>query len=701
MADEEKRNPTDDVSDDGTLIDSDLLEDAVRDPSDPDPLVTLDHQDEIRADDGEPGESVPGDSAQAVDEDSTVMVDIEPQDDPDDEPTVMVEIPEGEEGEEEEEEDENAKTVLIESPFQDEEPESQAPSAQLVISFGNDSGKEFPLSTEILVVGRSLDADIILNDPSVSRKHFEIHFREDGWLLKDLGSVNGTKVDGQRVDGEAPLQEGVQIEAGQTIMLFSSDDEKTRVLEIPEESEHEEVTMISEPPDAEQVRMQSSPRIEVSDTPDDGQGKRFPVVALILAILTVVIGGWAIAQFGLGMRILPIGPDPEIEAARKAEIEAARIKVKARDLNALGLVAFQAREWDRAIKMFSSSLDLDPSIEGLQANLDRSREEEKNATFLAAGKAALEKGEMDKVAEMLSKVQNSSVHYPEARQLLDSAGDQLVDKEIEKIRSDMAQSRMDDARNHYLTLLEKHPDNDKVITLRDELVEAGLRLDPIRRKPAAAPQQPKTVAATGWHSQPKPRKRQGTRTSVDIGGALRLYEQGSFQQAIDGLRSASGRLRKVDAERARALAEKIDQFATAYRGGKVALKSKRLDKAEQGLGLALRVDHGINGHYEPEIRSYLGDTYRGRAAAAIQNTDYVLAAKSARKALSYKTGDHLARTIMDKCISVASRYYEQAANDIKDGKRDEARQKLKMVLDIVPSTHQLADKASELMHETR
>ncbi|NOZ02631.1 MAG: hypothetical protein GXP54_12175 [Deltaproteobacteria bacterium] len=402
------------------------------------------------------------------------------------------------------------------------------------------------------------------------------------------------------------------------------------------------------------------------------------------------------------MRILPLGPDPEVEKARQAEAEAAKARMEARDINALGLVAFQSREWDRAIRMFKRSIELDPSLEGIEENLNRSKQEKKYSSILKDGKGLLDKGDVDGALTSLAEVPESSVYYPEARQLMDSAGKMQINKEIAVIKTSLSSGRKKDAKSEYISLLERHPDDDAVIALRDELVEAGLRLEPIRRKAHAKPAEKQTVASTGWHSPPAGRRRAKTGSPrMDIAEALRLYERGSFQQAADQVMSIARHSKGSEAGRLRSIARRIEQFATAFNGGKTALESKRLDKAEQGLSLALRLDHGINGYYEPRIRGYLGDTYRGRAAAAIQNTDYVLAAKSARKALSYRPDDHLARTIMDKCLSVAARYYEQAAADIQNGERDAARRKLKMVLDMVPSGHQLADKASDLIKKTR
>lgn len=88
----------------------------------------------------------------------------------------------------------------------------------LRIVAGEDIGKELILEGEV-VVGRSLEADLVVRDYAVSRKHFRIRRAPDGVLLEDLGSGNGTWVDGNRVQRVA-LAAGSKIHVGTTALEF-------------------------------------------------------------------------------------------------------------------------------------------------------------------------------------------------------------------------------------------------------------------------------------------------------------------------------------------------------------------------------------------------------------------------------------------------------------------------------------------------
>ena len=88
----------------------------------------------------------------------------------------------------------------------------------LRIDAGPDRGRQIRIAPEGARIGRSSRNDIVLNDPSLSRFHCRVHFRDDGSLLvSDLGSTNETRVNGKPVS-EAPLRPADHIEIGDTVL---------------------------------------------------------------------------------------------------------------------------------------------------------------------------------------------------------------------------------------------------------------------------------------------------------------------------------------------------------------------------------------------------------------------------------------------------------------------------------------------------
>jgi hypothetical protein len=70
------------------------------------------------------------------------------------------------------------------------------------------------------VLGRSRDCDVVLDDPNVSRHHAEVRPSGGSWIVNDLGSTNGIKVNGRRIRGPESLKPGDVIEVGTSSVTF-------------------------------------------------------------------------------------------------------------------------------------------------------------------------------------------------------------------------------------------------------------------------------------------------------------------------------------------------------------------------------------------------------------------------------------------------------------------------------------------------
>jgi hypothetical protein len=83
------------------------------------------------------------------------------------------------------------------------------------------TGDRFTLAEHLITIGRRPESNIVLADPNVSREHAEIRPQGDGFLLVDLGSTNGSKVNGVRVD-QHMLRDGDELMFGNTRMRFEA-----------------------------------------------------------------------------------------------------------------------------------------------------------------------------------------------------------------------------------------------------------------------------------------------------------------------------------------------------------------------------------------------------------------------------------------------------------------------------------------------
>jgi hypothetical protein len=92
-------------------------------------------------------------------------------------------------------------------------------TALLVVRKGPNEGSKYVLDAEVTRAGRHPDSDIFLDDITVSRRHVVVDHEGDGYTLRDVGSLNGTYVNRERID-EARLQTGDEVQIGKFRLVF-------------------------------------------------------------------------------------------------------------------------------------------------------------------------------------------------------------------------------------------------------------------------------------------------------------------------------------------------------------------------------------------------------------------------------------------------------------------------------------------------
>ena len=91
--------------------------------------------------------------------------------------------------------------------------------ALLVVQRGPGSGSRFLLDKDVVQAGRNPDSDIFLDDVTVSRRHAEFRREAGGFVVHDVGSLNGTYVNRQRID-VAALAGGDEVQVGKFRLLY-------------------------------------------------------------------------------------------------------------------------------------------------------------------------------------------------------------------------------------------------------------------------------------------------------------------------------------------------------------------------------------------------------------------------------------------------------------------------------------------------
>lgn len=95
----------------------------------------------------------------------------------------------------------------------------ELPHAYLLVVAGSDRGHTLEVDRLPVVVGRSVDADLVIADDTVSRRHAEVSGDRAGLVLTDLGSSNGTTLNGNPMAGGVALHDGDLVGFGSAVVV--------------------------------------------------------------------------------------------------------------------------------------------------------------------------------------------------------------------------------------------------------------------------------------------------------------------------------------------------------------------------------------------------------------------------------------------------------------------------------------------------
>lgn len=112
-----------------------------------------------------------------------------------------------------------------------------AETAMLLMVEGPSPGKRIFMDQPVLLIGRDERCDVVISERQVSRQHASITLEDDSYVVRDLGSKNGTFVNGQELDGPRALQDGDEIQVAYVCKLafVGADATAPVILEEPEQ----------------------------------------------------------------------------------------------------------------------------------------------------------------------------------------------------------------------------------------------------------------------------------------------------------------------------------------------------------------------------------------------------------------------------------------------------------------------------------
>jgi pSer/pThr/pTyr-binding forkhead associated (FHA) protein len=172
------------------------------------------------------------------------------------------------------------------------EPGRTGPLAALALIAGPRYGEELPVAKPVVTVGRAAGSDLLLDDDSVSAAHARLEWDMGSWRITDLGSTNGTAVEGIKLAPNipTPLPYGATVRVGGVKLQFR---------EVEQANPEQARATYVEPPKPTTLR-------------EEKTGFRFPVWLALLLLVLLAIAGFVLFQLFSAQRVGMEGAHPAL-----------------------------------------------------------------------------------------------------------------------------------------------------------------------------------------------------------------------------------------------------------------------------------------------------------------------------------------------------------------------------------------------------
>ena len=524
------------------------------------------------------------------------------------------------------------------------------PPIRLQIIAGPDEGKWKKIRGVRMVIGRVAGCDLKLSDQSVSRRHLELVQGEKGVLLRDLGSGNGTKVNGEKVT-EQMLQHDDEIAIGKTVFRYV---DETAAFQRHRDAAEKEEAEQNDPPD-------STAGVEGDEGHEEG---------------------------------------PDGEAAEEGSVAASALE---------GPAAGAAGAWQRlqpAQRMMAfggvAGLGLIALVVVLVGS---SRKKAAMPSDLRVARAG-EKIQQARAAVAAKHFSEAQAFAAQAKAIFPGAGDGRLDAEIEsgrahevanEVRAAIAERRFDDAHAALAQLPPSDPMRERDRLASDLRIKEG---EERARQAEAALARQRLEQARQDRQREERRQTEQAEREVQLDSAFtsvaRKFHAGEYRRAAAECDRVLDEAKSDTEIRARAkqLQALIPAFGTAFEDGHRKFKAGQLVSAVRPLRRAreLYFKIGFTGALGAQVDEELAASALAAGKDALDRDDLAAAGPNLLDAVKLDAGDTRAKEALDRFNSKIERLLVEAAQ-LKSKEPLESIGRYKRVLAATPSNSPAHEKA--------
>jgi pSer/pThr/pTyr-binding forkhead associated (FHA) protein/tetratricopeptide (TPR) repeat protein len=533
----------------------------------------------------------------------------------------------------------------------------------LVVVQGEEEGREIELTQAQVTMGRGADNDLVFPDIACSRRHCILEKRDNDFVVTDLGSGNGTVVNGSRVQS-AVLGDGDEIEIGSTILQFN----------LPAAAGRSRGADVQTVTSTHPMPAEGKPGF-LGELLADPRRKKL-----------IIYGGGGVLGFLLLMLLVKAvsgpaePPPPSPEELRRQEQLRMQQEFDEHMQEARRLV--KEKNWKQAQLSIQLALKLDPQNRFALDYRDFVAREVGAQTALQTARSFIEQKAWDQAIAALNQVGRESEGHEEAVGLKKNIELEIKSDLVAQGKALMEEKNYNQALLKFDEVLRRDPDYEEAATLKRE-VEEEIAKEEKRVATLEKRKRHKTVSF-------KRRKKRETKKKGGLTGRmLALYKNGEVDKAIEKAEEAGATEQLV----------KLKKFKSVYTRGMDLSKNKgQMKKAIEFLKQAMTLDKKIAGgagKYSQEIKEKLGKNYFVKGVDAHMKKRYPEAYKAYKTSLKYHPSYELASKRLQELEKIAKKFYEEAYI-IKSTNAEAAIKKLNTVLQIVPPHHVYYSKAKRL-----
>ncbi|HYO65375.1 MAG TPA: FHA domain-containing protein [Archangium sp.] len=555
---------------------------------------------------------------------------------------------------------------------------------RLVCSAGPCAGNEFALEEGEYVIGRANDNPICIPDTSVSRKHVLIRRVGGGWAVSDLGSGNGTLLNGEPLTDEMPLAHSDTLTLGDTELTFNDNSNATMMMPMPsappprpgrssprspppaaapaEEAGGEEGGALAgaprRPPPRPETRVRST-RGRAAVTPQDpaAQQRKKRLLILTAAVFVMLAGLLAVMK---------------VQQQREAEVEARNAQLAQERREAMDALFQEAKnlirdgKWTDAKAKLLELQEIEPNYVQLPDYLARVEKEIPNQEALDVARAALDKDQLGPAAASLAKVSKDTQLFEAVRQLRTSLKEK-ADKRVRDALVLLEQNQLDQAKAITDDVLAAEPEHRDAKVIHERAERAiGIR---------DAPPPPPTV-----REAPKPWDQ-----------AVDRFRDGDLNGAMAMANACAGK-----SSQCKTLMAQLADFGNLYK--------KLEDLDAKGLARLLDLDKKITKGQGSKLSRNAGtraaNIFFKSASAAKASGQYGRAMENAQRALQADPSHAGANNIVAEMRAKAKELY-LFAYSLKDSNPEDAVPKFREVMAMTPAEDETHQKAKSWVEKLK